>query len=104
MDAWWPKLLTAEFEPRLGSSVLRDLKGMLGFGSVYTGTDPNEPDFAQGWFGYVSSDLLDLLAERLASPPGSERVHGRSTAETARSSRCRSVLRSSLLAAMRRHA
>ena len=62
MDAWWPKLLTAEFEPRLGPTVFSDLKGMLGFGSVYTGGAPNEPDFAQGWYGYVSKDLLDLLA------------------------------------------
>jgi len=64
MDAWWPKLLTAEFEPRLGPAVFSDLEGMLGFGSVYTGVAPNEPDFAQGWYGYVSKDLLDLLAAR----------------------------------------
>jgi acyl-homoserine lactone acylase PvdQ len=64
MDAWWPKLLSAEFEPRLGSTVFGDLEGMLGFGSVDTGTAPNEPDFAQGWYGYVSKDLEDLLAAR----------------------------------------
>jgi acyl-homoserine lactone acylase PvdQ len=62
MDAWWPKLLTAEFEPRLGSTAFGDLKGMLGFGSVDTGTAPNEPDMAEGWYSYVYKDLEDLLA------------------------------------------
>jgi acyl-homoserine lactone acylase PvdQ len=62
MDAWWPKLLSAEFLPRLGPTVFDDLRGMLNFGSVYTGTTPNEPDFAQGWYGYVYKDMEDLLA------------------------------------------
>ncbi len=63
MDAWWPKLLTAEFEPRLGTTAFTDLEGMLGFGSVYTGTSPNEPDMAEGWFSYVDKDIEDLLAK-----------------------------------------
>ncbi|HET9074399.1 MAG TPA: penicillin acylase family protein [Solirubrobacteraceae bacterium] len=69
MDAWWPRLLRAEFFPRLGTTVFDDLKGMLNFGSVYTGTAPNEPDFAEGWFSYVDKDMEDLLAAR--------RHHGR---------------------------
>jgi hypothetical protein len=62
MDAWWPKLLTAEFEPRLGTTAFTDLQGMLGFGSVDTGTTPNEPDMAEGWYSYVYKDLEDLIA------------------------------------------
>ncbi|WP_249012032.1 penicillin acylase family protein [Conexibacter sp. DBS9H8] len=62
MDAWWPKLLSAEFLPRLSRPVFDDLRGMLNFGSVYTGTAPNEPDMAQGWFSYVYKDMEDLLA------------------------------------------
>ena len=99
MDAWWPKLLAAEFEPRLGPTVFGDLKGMLGFGSVYTGTDPNEPDFAQGWFGYVSRDLLDLLAAHSGRRPGPS-AYTKIYCGNGSFNRCRSVLRNSLLSAM----
>jgi acyl-homoserine lactone acylase PvdQ len=99
MDAWWPKLLTAEFSPRLGSTVFADLKGMLDFGSVYTGTDPNEPDFAQGWYGYVSRDLLDLLAAHSHRKPGKS-AYTKVYCGNGSFNRCRSVLRSTLQSAM----
>jgi acyl-homoserine lactone acylase PvdQ len=99
MDAWWPKLLAAEFEPRLGSTVFGDLKGVLGFGSVYTGTQPNEPDFAQGWYGYVSRDLLDLLAAHNHKRPGRS-AYTKIYCGNGSFKRCRSTLRSSLTAAM----
>jgi acyl-homoserine lactone acylase PvdQ len=62
MDAWWPKLLEAEFHPALGDEAFAKLKEMLGFGAPDPGTAPAAPDFAQGWYGYVSKDLRDLLA------------------------------------------
>jgi acyl-homoserine lactone acylase PvdQ len=48
MDAWWPALLKAEFEPMLGHSGFAAIQNMIGFGGT---------DFAEGWFGYVSKDL-----------------------------------------------
>ena len=68
MDAWWPRLLRAEFQPRLGTTVFDDLKGMLSFGSVNTGGAPNEPDFAEGWFSYVDKDMEDILAAHRGHP------------------------------------
>jgi acyl-homoserine lactone acylase PvdQ len=62
MDAWWPKLLEAEFKPALGSEAVKALKTMLGFGAPYPGSEPAPPDFSDGWYGYVSKDLRDLLA------------------------------------------
>ncbi|HEV2982214.1 MAG TPA: penicillin acylase family protein [Solirubrobacteraceae bacterium] len=62
MDAWWPKLLEAEFKPMLGSEVFGAVQSMLGFGGPYPGSEPAAPDFADGWYGYVSKDLRDLLA------------------------------------------
>jgi acyl-homoserine lactone acylase PvdQ len=62
MDAWWPKLLEAEFGPVLGSEAFGSLKGMLRFGPPNPGSQPLEPDFSDGWYGYVSKDLRDLLA------------------------------------------
>jgi hypothetical protein len=70
MDAWWPKLLEAEFRPALGSTVFGAVQSMLGFGGPYPGSEPAAPDFADGWYGYLSKDLRDLLAaNRLASTP-----------------------------------
>jgi len=62
MDAWWPKLLEAEFKPALGSAGLAAIESMVGFGAPYPGSSPSAPDFADGWYGYVSKDLRDLLA------------------------------------------
>jgi hypothetical protein len=62
MDAWWPKLLEAEFGPVLGSEGLAAVQSMLGFGAPYPGSEPSAPDFDPGWYGYVSKDLRDLLA------------------------------------------
>ena len=62
MDAWWPKLLEAEFRPSLGDAAFEQLHGMLEFGLPNPGGEPTAPDFADGWYGYVSKDLRDLLA------------------------------------------
>ncbi|HEX2016847.1 MAG TPA: penicillin acylase family protein [Solirubrobacteraceae bacterium] len=61
MDALWPKLLDAEFHPALGDGAFRALQGMLGFGAPVPGSQPGAPAFSDGWYGYVSKDLRDLL-------------------------------------------
>jgi acyl-homoserine lactone acylase PvdQ len=72
MDAWWPKLLEAEFRPGLGNEAFGALEGMLEFGGPYPGGEAAPPDFADGWYGYVSKDLRDLLAANAlgAKPKG----------------------------------
>ncbi len=102
MDAWWPRLVAAEFEPTLGRTVFAAVRRMLPLGSVYTGTQPNEPDFAQGWYGQVDKDLRDLLARH------DPRTHRRPRGAYSRIycghgsfSACRRALRRSLLAALR---
>jgi acyl-homoserine lactone acylase PvdQ len=62
MDAWWPRLLEAEFRSALGSEALAALERMLRFGAPYPGAEPEAPEFQDGWYGYVSKDLRDLLA------------------------------------------
>jgi hypothetical protein len=62
MDAWWPKLLEAEFKPALGSVPMEAVESMLGFGAPYPGSGPSAPDFWGGWYGYLSKDLRDVLA------------------------------------------
>jgi acyl-homoserine lactone acylase PvdQ len=99
MDAWWPKLLEAEFKPALGDSTFGDLRGMLEFGSPEPGSEPAAPDFADGWYGYVSKDLRDVLAsggeEAPPSSPYSQRYCGGGSLAA-----CRAALQSSLLEAL----
>ena len=66
MDAWYPRLLDAMFHPALGDDAFGSLAGMLDFGAVNPGVPPpgGYPDFADGWYGYVSKDLRDVLAPR----------------------------------------
>ncbi len=99
MDAWWPKLLEAEFRPTLGESAFDELHGMLEFGLPNPGGEPTAPDFADGWFGYVSKDLRDLLAANGEGPRPrgaySQIYCGGGSLQT-----CRASLQSSLLEAL----
>ena len=94
MDAWWPKLVGAEFKPVLGSKAFDRLEEMVRTGS-YTGGSPTEPDFSDGWWGYVSKDLRDLFGPK---PRGAwSRVYcGHGSKK-----RCRRALQRSLAAALK---
>ena len=94
MDAWWPKLLEAEFKPVLGGRAF-DLLEELAGATSYTGGSPREPDFNDGWWGYVSKDLRDLFGPK---PQGAwSRVYCGGGSK----SRCRKSLQRSLAAALK---
>jgi hypothetical protein len=78
----------------LGTGAFNALQVMLPFGSVTEGQPPAAPDFADGWYGYVSKDLRDLLTG--SSIPGAySRVYcGLGSLDT-----CRAAVRQSLIAA-----
>ena len=101
MDAWWPKLLGAEFHPVLGAAPFTALRGMMGYGSAYTGGAPNAPDYERGWWGYVSKDLRDLLHARLGgrAHPKPAGAYSRLYCGRGSLTACRKALWSSLLAA-----
>ena len=63
MDAWWPKLVAAEFKPKLGTKAYEKLAEMLSIGD-HTGGSPNAPDFFDGWWGYVSKDLRSIFGPK----------------------------------------
>jgi acyl-homoserine lactone acylase PvdQ len=94
MDAWWPKLVAAEFRPALGGSVFERLARFMPPGDPIGG-EAASPDFEAGWYGYVSKDLRDLLGPR---PRGTwSRVYcGKGSR-----ARCRGALRRSLKRALR---
>ena len=99
MDAWWPKLLNAEFDPMIGSSAYAAIETLLQPG----GEVPVSGDgFNNGWWGYVSKDL-----RRVFGRPETARysqaycgnLPGRHFSAGTLRSRCRTALQRSLLAA-----
>ncbi|MCX3063822.1 penicillin acylase family protein [Streptomyces beihaiensis] len=68
MDAWWPKLVRAEFQPGLGSALYQALTGELtvdespSAGHGPTGAHAGS-SFQYGWWGYVDKDLRTVLGE-----------------------------------------
>ena len=93
MDAWWPLLVRAEFEPTMGKGLYDKTQGMLSVGD-HTRGDPNAPDFFDGWWGYVSKDLRTLFGPK---PRGS---WSRAYCGGGSKAKCRAALRSSLRQAL----
>jgi len=73
MDAWWPKLLQAEFGPTLGADAFSALQTIIPFGAPNPGDPPAAPDYEVGWYGFVSKDLRDLLAAAARPSAGAPR-------------------------------
>jgi acyl-homoserine lactone acylase PvdQ len=94
MDAWWPKLIEAEFGPMLGSSGIDAIETLNHLGST---------DFEKGWWGYVSKDLRRLFGPgergRYSQAYCGNLPHHRLSVRRLRD-RCRAALRSSLRTAM----
>jgi acyl-homoserine lactone acylase PvdQ len=63
MDAWWPKLVAAQFQGTLGNDVFDRVAAMLQIGDP-KGGGADAPAFSDGWWGYVSKDLRDLFGPR----------------------------------------
>ena len=58
LDAWWPKLVTAQFQSGLGDAAFAEIQNMIAFGAVTS--RPSAPGFADGWWGYSLQDLQRL--------------------------------------------
>jgi hypothetical protein len=95
MDAWWPKLVQAEFGPMLGPRAMSAVEAMSGFGGT---------DFADGWWGYTSKDLrrvFDIGHERARySRAYCGNLPHRHLGGAALRTRCRAALRTSLRQAL----
>ncbi|MEZ5076019.1 MAG: penicillin acylase family protein [Solirubrobacterales bacterium] len=94
MDAWWPKLVTAEFKPVLGSEAFERLQGMLAIGD-HTDGSPRAPSFYDGWWGYVSKDLRAVFGKK---PAGafSRKYCGKGSKQ-----KCRQLLQRTLRSALK---
>ena len=83
MDAWWPLLAQAEFQPGMGSGLFNALTGALQInespsggqtGPTSGGVSANESiphkgsSFQYGWWSYVDKDLRSVLGRQVAGP------------------------------------
>lgn len=84
MDAWWPKLVGAQFRPGLGEGLYRALVDALQIDEPPSGlmrgdvtdlpvsANESQPHrgsaFQFGWWGYVSKDLRAVLGDPVQAP------------------------------------
>ncbi|WP_433254807.1 penicillin acylase family protein [Streptosporangium sp. CA-135522] len=109
-DAWWPRLVQAEFKPGLGEGLYQSLVNAVQINESPSGrqqgdvsslpTSANEAQahkgsaFQYGWWGYVSKDVRAVLGDPVAGPLP-RRYCGDGTVAA-----CRTVLLNSLAAAL----
>jgi acyl-homoserine lactone acylase PvdQ len=96
MDAWWPKLLEAEFAPVMGKPLFDELHRYVGFDN-----DPNNDGdhlgsaYEHGWYGYAYKDLRTLLNRRAVRG-----AYARTFCGAGSRARCKTALETSLKAAL----
>ncbi len=97
MDAWWPQLVRAEFQPALGATFLSEVEGDFPIndepGHGVSGNHLGSA-FDVGFYGIVQKDLRSVLKRRVSGPLNRLYCGGGSL------KKCRAVLESSLLAAV----
>ncbi|HEY3870308.1 MAG TPA: penicillin acylase family protein [Actinocrinis sp.] len=109
MDAWWPLLMQAEFEPGMGTSLFDALVAAMAVNDSPSGgqeipvpgvtesdnqAQPHKGSaFQFGWWGYVSKDMRQVLGQSVQDPLPVTYCGGGSL------SACRTVLLNSLTAA-----
>ena len=103
MDAWWPRWMHAQFEPRLGAELFDAVEGMIGL--------DNEPNnhgghlgsaYQSGFYGYARKDLRTQLGHKVKRPYSLRYCGGprNSSSDPARIDRCRQALLDSLAEAL----
>jgi acyl-homoserine lactone acylase PvdQ len=88
MDAWWPRLVQAQFEPRLGKALYGSVSGELAEDSDRT--DHLGSAFDTSAYGFVQKDLRDLMGAKVSGP------YSRVYCGDGRLSKCRNALLASL--------
>jgi acyl-homoserine lactone acylase PvdQ len=97
LDAWWPLLVRAEFEPGLGTELYTELTRAIQVDEAPSdahGTTPHKgSSFQHGWWSYVDADLRRVLGEQVDGGPA------RTFCGDGDLARCRRVLLDTLSAA-----
>ncbi|WP_020669034.1 penicillin acylase family protein [Amycolatopsis nigrescens] len=83
MDAWWPLLVKAEFQPGMGDAAFKAMTGVLqinetpsGFGQAEPGQRAGTPHagsaYQHGWWGFVHKDIRAVLGDSVDGPLGAK--------------------------------
>jgi acyl-homoserine lactone acylase PvdQ len=95
MDAWWPRWVSAQFEPALGTKAMDKLTAVLPIDNPPNNHGDHLGSAYQGsWYGFVRKDLRSVLGHDVRGRYAREYCGG------GRVARCRRVLRQSLKAAL----
>ncbi len=95
MDAWWPLLLKAQFEPVLGPTAMDKLEAALAIDNPPNNHGDHLGSAYQGsWYGFARKDLRTVLGRDVRGR------YARVYCGRGRPARCRRVLRRSLRAAL----
>jgi acyl-homoserine lactone acylase PvdQ len=96
MDAWWPRLVQAEFGPTMGRALFDELGRDVPFDDPPNGGGGHVGSAYQtGWYGYASKDLRTILRRRVRGR------YARGFCGGGEPMRCRRALAESLRAALR---
>ena len=92
MDAWWPRLVAAQFEDELGTDLYTQIQSMMGL--------DNRPGasgsaYISGWYGYVDKDLRSILGKPVQAPYSRQYCGG------GKLNKCAKALQGSLLEALK---
>lgn len=91
-DAWWPRLIEAQFRPVLGKRLFAAIQDRI---SIKTGPDPDIGNaWGSGWFGYAEKDLRTVLGKKVEDP------YSRVYCGRGKLGRCRQALAKSLREAL----
>jgi acyl-homoserine lactone acylase PvdQ len=93
-DAWWPRLLEAQFKPVMGTPLFNAMRERL----AYDNEPNNHGDhlgsaYQDGWYGFVSKDLRTILRRKVRGR------YARVFCGSGNLARCRRALAESLRAA-----
>jgi acyl-homoserine lactone acylase PvdQ len=95
MDAWWPRLIDAEFQPVMGKPLLDVLKATYELDNAPNNHgDHLGSAYQEGFYGYVAKDLRRVLGRRQRQP------YARAFCGRGKLAGCRRALEASLKAAL----
>ncbi|SDD30212.1 penicillin acylase family protein [Actinokineospora iranica] len=71
LDAWWPLLVRAEFEPGLGAAAYTAMTRKLKIDETPSNGNAHQgSSFQSGWWGFVHKDLRAVLGDEVQAPLG----------------------------------
>ena len=74
MDAWFPRLVQAEFEPSLGTDLYAAIQQVIPLDNAPRGGGGSA--YNEGWYGYVDKDLRSVLGDPVEQPYSREYCGG----------------------------